>query len=112
MFSRGFCLAKPCARYRVNSEATTAPPPEARPRKILLVDDDLFILKIYGEGLARRGSQGATVADLRRQLATRVPPLSGLLRHMMFAIDAQYVSADALLPPDAEVACIPPVSGG
>jgi len=63
MFSRGFCLAKPCARYRVNSEATTAPPPEARPRKILLVDDDLFILKIYGEGLARRGSQGATVAD-------------------------------------------------
>jgi hypothetical protein len=62
MFNRGFCLAKPRARYRVNSEATTAPPPDARPRKILLVDDDLFILKIYGEGLARRGFQVATVA--------------------------------------------------
>ncbi len=56
--------------------------------------------------------EGATVADLRDQLALQVPPLSGLLRHMMFAIDAQYVPLDAVLPPDADVACIPPVSGG
>jgi molybdopterin converting factor subunit 1 len=54
----------------------------------------------------------ATVADLRDRLAIQVPSLSGLLRHMMFAVDTQYVPLDAVLRPGADVACIPPVSGG
>jgi molybdopterin converting factor subunit 1 len=56
--------------------------------------------------------EGATVGELRDRLALQAPALSGLLRHMMFAIDAQYVPLDAVLRPDADVACIPPVSGG
>jgi len=55
---------------------------------------------------------GATVAELRDRLATQLPALAGLIRHAMFAIDAQYVSLDAALHPGADVACIPPVSGG
>ena len=56
--------------------------------------------------------EGATIADLRDRLAIEVPPLSGLLPHMMFAIDAQYVPLGTVLRPGADVACIPPVSGG
>lgn len=55
---------------------------------------------------------GATVADLRDRLAIEIPSAARLMPHMMFAIDAQYVPFDAPLRPDADVACIPPVSGG
>lgn len=54
----------------------------------------------------------ATVADLRDRLAVLIPSAAGLVRHATFAIDAQYVPLDAPLQPDADVACIPPVSGG
>jgi molybdopterin converting factor subunit 1 len=54
----------------------------------------------------------ATVADLRRQLGNQIPQLSGLMAQVMFAIDMQYARDDARIPPDADVACIPPVSGG
>ncbi len=55
---------------------------------------------------------GATVARLRQSLAEQVPPLARLSRHVMFAVDARYVDDAATLSPGAEVACIPPVSGG
>ncbi|MHC4398787.1 MAG: MoaD/ThiS family protein [Planctomycetota bacterium] len=55
---------------------------------------------------------GARVADLRRQLATRLPRLSGSIAQMMFAVNAEYADDEASIPPDADVACIPPVSGG
>ena len=57
-------------------------------------------------------AEGATVAGLRRELAAQLPQLSGLVRQLTFAIDAQYVADDAVVPPGSEVACIPPVSGG
>jgi len=57
-------------------------------------------------------AEGATVAALRRELAARLPQLSGLVRQLTFAIDAQYVADDAVVLPGSEVACIPPVSGG
>ncbi len=57
-------------------------------------------------------AEGAAVGDLRRELATQVPQLSGLVRQLMFAIDAQYVADETIVPPGSEVACIPPVSGG
>jgi len=57
-------------------------------------------------------AEGATVAGLRRELAVRLPQLSGLVRQLTFAIDAQYVADDAVVLPGSEVACIPPVSGG
>ena len=55
---------------------------------------------------------GATVADLRRRLAEALPQSSDLMARAMFAIDRQYADDAAPIPDGAEVACIPPVSGG
>ncbi|MEX2114413.1 MAG: MoaD/ThiS family protein [Pirellulales bacterium] len=52
------------------------------------------------------------VAELRRALAAQVPALAGLLPQVLFAIGSQYVNDGTVVPADAEVACIPPVSGG
>ncbi len=54
----------------------------------------------------------ATIGDLRRRLALEVPGLAGLLGPMLFAVDARYVDDAAPVPPQGEIACIPPVSGG
>ena len=56
--------------------------------------------------------QRSTVGHLRRRLASEVPQLYGLLQHVMFAIDAEYAGDTEEIPADAEVAIIPPVSGG
>lgn len=56
--------------------------------------------------------EGATIAQLRRHLGLEIPQLSGLLRQVTFALDAQYAEDTAIIPPGADVACIPPVSGG
>ena len=52
------------------------------------------------------------VADLREQLVERFPEMESLLRRAMFAIDAKYASDNTPLVEQADVACIPPVSGG
>lgn len=56
--------------------------------------------------------EGSTVAQLRSRLGAQMPQLSGLLRQMMFAIDAQYADDGTIITPGADVACVPPVSGG
>ncbi len=56
--------------------------------------------------------EGATVAALKRALALGNPALGPLLPALMFAIDWEYAAEDAVIPPGAEVAAIPPVSGG
>jgi molybdenum cofactor cytidylyltransferase len=54
-----------------------------------------------------------TVAALKRALAETVPELAPLVPQLMIAIDADYAIDDARrIPPGAEVAAIPPVSGG
>ena len=55
---------------------------------------------------------GATVNDLRRELASSYPELETILHHSLFAVDNEYVSADHRLVDQATIACIPPVSGG
>jgi molybdopterin converting factor small subunit len=54
----------------------------------------------------------ATIAVLRRELIARVPALAPLDQHLLFAVDAEYASAETKIPPGATIACIPPVSGG
>jgi molybdopterin converting factor small subunit len=54
----------------------------------------------------------ATISQLRRQLATQIPQLSRLVGQMTFAIGTRYASDESVVPAGAEVACIPPVSGG
>jgi molybdopterin synthase sulfur carrier subunit len=56
--------------------------------------------------------EGATIAQLRHAIAAQVPQLAPAIGQMLFAIDQQYAGDETAIPPDAEVACIPPVSGG
>ena len=56
--------------------------------------------------------EGATVADLRTALACRLPESASLIAQSMIAINETYASEQTLVPPRAEIACIPPVSGG
>jgi molybdopterin converting factor small subunit len=55
---------------------------------------------------------GATVRHLREALAAEVPALASLMPHLMFAINTEYANDDTAIPSQADIACIPPVSGG
>ncbi len=56
--------------------------------------------------------EGATVGQLRSRLAAEIPQLAGLIEHVTFAVNAHYASDASPIPAGAEIACIPPVSGG
>ena len=55
---------------------------------------------------------GATLGDLKLRLATAYPSLQALLPTIAFAIDDEYVPFEEHLHEGADVALIPPVSGG
>jgi molybdopterin converting factor subunit 1 len=55
---------------------------------------------------------GAAIAELRRALAHAHPALANLLSRCRIAVDHDFVEDTAILVPTAEVAVIPPVSGG
>lgn len=55
---------------------------------------------------------GGSVADLRRALVAARPAIAALLTRSAVAVDAAYAGDDAHVPRTAEVAVIPPVSGG
>jgi sulfur-carrier protein len=57
-------------------------------------------------------ADGACVADLRRALALEHPPLAGLLERSAIAVDNEFAGDDRVLSPRAEIALLPPVSGG
>ena len=54
----------------------------------------------------------STVGQLRQALADQYPELGETLRHVVFAVNQEYASNETSIPLHAEVACIPPVSGG
>lgn len=54
----------------------------------------------------------ATVGELRAKLASDCPALAPLLEHVLFAVDEAYGTDATYLRAGAEIACIPPVSGG
>jgi molybdopterin converting factor subunit 1 len=54
----------------------------------------------------------ATVADLRRRLAALHPALASLLARCACAVGHEFVDDSYLLRDAAEVAVLPPVSGG
>jgi molybdopterin converting factor subunit 1 len=54
----------------------------------------------------------ATVAALKAAMAAAHPALAPLVPQLMIAIDSEYADDQGLIPPGAEVAAIPPVSGG
>ena len=55
---------------------------------------------------------GATVADLRKALASAYPALAGLVERCAVAISAEFANDADLIPPAADTALLPPVSGG
>ena len=55
---------------------------------------------------------GATIGQLRRRLMEEFPQISALTAQVMFAVDTQYAPDSKEIRPEADVACIPPVSGG
>ena len=88
------------------------PGPEGRPlsRTVLL----------FALARARAGSatltvdlaDPATVGDLKSAIGRACPALEGLLPHLRIAVDSEYAPDDLAIPPGAELAAIPPVSGG
>jgi molybdenum cofactor cytidylyltransferase len=54
----------------------------------------------------------ARVADLRAEIARRLPGLAPLMKNVMIAVDEEYANDDEQISPGARVAVIPPVSGG
>jgi molybdopterin synthase catalytic subunit len=57
-------------------------------------------------------AEGAAVADLKQALFTRYPDLPQHAANLIVAVNKEYASDDELIPPGAEVAVFPPVSGG
>lgn len=54
----------------------------------------------------------ATVAELRAAMIRTCPALRPILLRAFFSVDAEYVGDDEIVSPQAQIACIPPVSGG
>jgi len=57
-------------------------------------------------------AQGARVADLLDALCAQHPRLAAYRPHLMLALDGAFVAQDAPLRAGAELALMPPVSGG
>lgn len=55
---------------------------------------------------------GGTVRELLQLLAKERPALLPVLPHLRVAVNEEFASSDASVPDGAEVALIPPVSGG
>jgi molybdopterin converting factor subunit 1 len=55
---------------------------------------------------------GSTVSTLKNELTARYPALKEHIGHALIAVNREYVFNPAVIPPDAEVALFPPVSGG
>lgn len=54
----------------------------------------------------------STIRHLRQALLDQFPPLASVVPHARFAINSEYASDATAVPAVAEVAIIPPVSGG
>lgn len=56
--------------------------------------------------------EGATVAQLRRRLAEEQPALGALLERSALAVNDEFADEEMPLTAGAEIALLPPVSGG
>jgi len=57
-------------------------------------------------------ADGATVADLAKQLAAQEPRLADLLVRTRIAVRAEFAAPETILQEGDEVAFLPPMSGG
>jgi molybdopterin converting factor subunit 1 len=54
----------------------------------------------------------ARVRDLKQTLAERFPDLREMLPTVLVAVNREFAFEEDLIPPEAEIALFPPVSGG
>jgi len=52
------------------------------------------------------------VADFKTLLIQKYPALTGMMGHTLISINQEYVFDEVVIPPGAEIALFPPVSGG
>jgi MoaE-MoaD fusion protein len=57
-------------------------------------------------------AEGSTVKDLKLQLTTDFPVLEKAIGSALISVNRQFAFDEDILPPEAEVAIFPPVSGG
>ncbi len=67
---------------------------------------------VAADSVAVELPHAATVADLRREFATRFPQARALLARSAIAVNHDFAQDVVVLQPTDEVAVIPPVSGG
>lgn len=53
-----------------------------------------------------------TIAGLRKAITEQCPALHQIMPHLMFAVNSEYAGDQTAIESGAEIACIPPVSGG
>jgi molybdopterin converting factor small subunit len=53
-----------------------------------------------------------TILGLKDKLISDYPNLAASMASVLFTINREYAFDDALVPPNAEIALFPPVSGG
>lgn len=56
--------------------------------------------------------EGMTVQGLKEKLAEEYPNLRDSMKSVLITIDREYAFDEAVIPPGAEMAMFPPVSGG
>ena len=67
---------------------------------------------VGSESLEIEVGSGATIAEMKRAVVASVPALDRLMKHSLWAVGAEYVADGTVLSENADVAMIPPVSGG
>ena len=55
---------------------------------------------------------GSTVGELRRRLVKEEPALAGILERCALAVNNEFADDTLTVPAQAEIALLPPVSGG
>jgi molybdopterin converting factor subunit 1 len=55
---------------------------------------------------------GITVRELKVILQEHFPSITPVLPNALIAVNREYALDDTLIPPEAEIALFPPVSGG
>lgn len=53
-----------------------------------------------------------TIQELKEKLSTDYPNLKESMHSVLITINREYAFDDAVVPPNAEIALFPPVSGG
>jgi len=57
-------------------------------------------------------ADAATVGEVRLGLMKQYPQLAGIVEKSVFAVNNEFADDDVAIPHGAEVALLPPVSGG